>query len=285
MGQPVAAGPYQPGRSCRVKPCDASLASLPLLQGIPVGTADRKVHEIHRGGELATDFPAFPASRAYRDAFWIIPILLVVLAVICLAADFSRYLSNEYNRRGGDLPSMGAIIGPGIAGRTASLLAAQLYAALAKSAPGCIGSGLVHRIFGWPGLVHHVRHCLRGRLPEVLEDQLTEDSNRGTQQLLYVLAVLIFIWGAQVALTTSFGSICFGALLVAAMRAWEAFLCQARKQAQQEGNTACCLLLMAVECVVSCIGDILEYFSEWAYVQCAVRGVSFVEAARITYSP
>ncbi|CAE8646366.1 unnamed protein product [Polarella glacialis] len=103
--------------------------------------------------------------------------------------------------------------------------------------------------------------------------------------MFYTLSRYMVSSSFKVALTTSFGSICFGALLVAAMRAWEAFLCQARKQAQQEGNTACCLLLMAVECVVSCIGDILEYFSEWAYVQCAVRGVSFVEAARITYSP
>merc|ERR1719188_1257394 len=46
----------------------------------------------------------------------------------------------------------------------------------------------------------------------------------------------------------------------------------------------CCVLLVLLECVVSCLGDILEYFSEWSYVQCAVRGVSFIEAARITYS-
>merc|ERR1711920_240140 len=59
---------------------------------------------------------------------------------------------------------------------------------------------------------------------------------------------------------------------------------QARYDAQSEGNTACCVVLLVLECVIGCIGDILEYFSDWAYVQVAVRGVSFVQAARITYS-
>jgi len=130
------------------------------------------------------------------------------------------------------------------------------------------------------------------------------------------LAVLVVFWGAQViynlchvtycgvygrwyhkpaegatigqsfrvAATTSFGSICLGALLVATIRALEVVLRMARVSAQEDGNIVCCLLLLPLECVVSCIGDILDYFSEWAYVQCAVRGASFVEAARITQS-
>jgi hypothetical protein len=87
-----------------------------------------------------------------------------------------------------------------------------------------------------------------------------------------------------VALTTSLGSICFGSFLVAAIRALEAVIRSARAQAQEDGNVACCICLLVVECIVSCIGDILEYFNEWAYVQCAVRGASFAEAAKITYS-
>merc|ERR1711879_1101116 len=50
------------------------------------------------------------------------------------------------------------------------------------------------------------------------------------------------------------------------------------------GNAVCCVLLLVLQCVVQCFGDILEYFSEWAYVQCAVRGTSFMDSARITYS-
>lgn len=85
-----------------------------------------------------------------------------------------------------------------------------------------------------------------------------------------------------VALTTSLGSIVVGSFLVAFVRALEVVVRSARQDAQQDGNTACCVMLLVVECFVGCIGDILEYFSEWAYVQCAIRGASFFEAARIT---
>jgi len=143
-----------------------------------------------------------------------------------------------------------------------------------------------------------------------------DNASKGEQYVLYFAAILIFIWGAQVAsnvchvtycgvfgrwyhqaeesyalrrslavaLTTSLGSICFGSLLVAAVRAVEMLIRQARVDAQADGNTCCCVILLVLECVVTCVGDILEYFSEWAYVQCAVRDVSFIEAARITYS-
>lgn len=87
-----------------------------------------------------------------------------------------------------------------------------------------------------------------------------------------------------VALTTSFGSIVLGSFLVAFVRALEATVRSARQDAQQDGNMVCCVMLLLVECFIGCIGDILEYFSEWAYVQCAVRGASFFEAARITLS-
>lgn len=88
----------------------------------------------------------------------------------------------------------------------------------------------------------------------------------------------------RVAGTTSLGSICLGALLVAAIRALEALLNLARRSAQEDGNAVCCVVLLLLECVISCIGDLLEFFSEWAYVQCAVRGASFMQAAKITQS-
>jgi hypothetical protein len=142
------------------------------------------------------------------------------------------------------------------------------------------------------------------------------DQSRGVQYAMYFVFALVLIWGSMVAynvchvtycgvfgrwyykedegsslrkslgvaLTTSFGSICLGSFLVALIRALEVVVRSARQDAQQDGNVACCVLLLVVECFISCIGDILEYFSEWAYVQCAVRGASFFQAARITYS-
>jgi len=88
----------------------------------------------------------------------------------------------------------------------------------------------------------------------------------------------------KVALTSSFGSICFGSLIVASVQALEAVARSMRQQAQEEGNMVVCIVACLLECIIGCIGDIIEYFNEWAYVQCAVRGASFCEAGRITFA-
>jgi len=143
-----------------------------------------------------------------------------------------------------------------------------------------------------------------------------EGRSKDTSYVVYFAVCLVFLWGTQVfynlchvtycgvfgrwyhgyddgaplrksfsvACTTSFGSICLGSFLIAAVRALEATIRAARRDAQQDGNAVCCVVLLLLECVVSCLGDILAYFSEWAYVQCAVRGVNFIQAARITYT-
>merc|ERR1712187_543743 len=59
---------------------------------------------------------------------------------------------------------------------------------------------------------------------------------------------------------------------------------QVRRDAQADGNIVACIVALIITCIISCIGDILEYFNDWAYVQCAIRGVSFMDAASITYS-
>jgi len=88
----------------------------------------------------------------------------------------------------------------------------------------------------------------------------------------------------RVAVTTSLGSICLGSFMIAFIRAIEMTVRQMRNDAQQDGNTACVVILFAIECIISCIGDFMEYFSEWSYVQVAVRGCKFLDAVRITYS-
>lgn len=88
----------------------------------------------------------------------------------------------------------------------------------------------------------------------------------------------------KVALMDSLGSICLGSFLVAVVRAVEMVARQIRRQAQEDGNMVLCIVMMVVTCIIQCIGDILEYFNTWAYVQCAVRGTNFCTSARITYS-
>ncbi|CAE8713152.1 unnamed protein product [Polarella glacialis] len=92
----------------------------------------------------------------------------------------------------------------------------------------------------------------------------------------------------QAATATSFGSICLGSLLVASVRVVQYLAREAEEQAKSQCNPVLGILwyiLMTVfSCMVACIGDILEYFNHWAYVQRAIRGASFCQAARITFS-
>jgi hypothetical protein len=87
----------------------------------------------------------------------------------------------------------------------------------------------------------------------------------------------------SVSLTTSFGSICLGSLIVAFISALEATLRQIRRQTGRD-NTALMVLLCVLDCIVSCIRDYVEAFSYFAYVQCAIRGLSFWSSAKATYA-
>lgn len=62
------------------------------------------------------------------------------------------------------------------------------------------------------------------------------------------------------ATTTSFGSICFGSLIVAILRALEALANAARSEG--EGGIGLCI----AECILSCLASIVEYFNKWAYI-------------------
>jgi hypothetical protein len=84
----------------------------------------------------------------------------------------------------------------------------------------------------------------------------------------------------MVGCTTSLGSVCFGSFCVAIVRTLEVMAREARKS----DNAVACIIATIVTCILSCIGDMIEYFNSWAYVQCAVRNASFCEAASITYS-
>jgi hypothetical protein len=64
----------------------------------------------------------------------------------------------------------------------------------------------------------------------------------------------------------------------------DAVVSSAKRDAQKEGDIVSCIIFCCLEMCLSCIGDILEFFNEWAYVQCAIRGSSFCDAAKITFS-
>eukprot|EP00588_Corethron_pennatum_P018823 CAMPEP_0194307252 /NCGR_PEP_ID=MMETSP0171-20130528/4126_1 /TAXON_ID=218684 /ORGANISM="Corethron pennatum, Strain L29A3" /LENGTH=473 /DNA_ID=CAMNT_0039059225 /DNA_START=123 /DNA_END=1541 /DNA_ORIENTATION=+ len=77
------------------------------------------------------------------------------------------------------------------------------------------------------------------------------------------------------ALTTSFGSICFGSLLVAIIQALKAMV--QNERAQSDGPD---ILLCLVQCLLRCLEDILEYFNKWAFVYVGLYGYGYVEAGK-----
>ena len=86
----------------------------------------------------------------------------------------------------------------------------------------------------------------------------------------------------SVATVTSFGSICFGTLIVAAIQTVETVVRNVRRHAAEDGNAVGCVIGLIMESIIACIGDLMEYFSQWVFVMCAIRGGSFCDSARGT---
>ena len=66
------------------------------------------------------------------------------------------------------------------------------------------------------------------------------------------------------ATTSSFGSICFGSLLVAIIQTLRAMVQSARSDNNTDGCAA--FLLCLVECLLRCLEGVLEYFNKFAYI-------------------
>ncbi|RLO12805.1 hypothetical protein DYB28_001679 [Aphanomyces astaci] len=76
-------------------------------------------------------------------------------------------------------------------------------------------------------------------------------------------------------MTTSFGSICMGSLLVAILEALESMA----KEARKKGNGAACV----AECILNMLRGILEYINRWAFVYVGMYGFPFAHAGKAVY--
>jgi hypothetical protein len=76
-------------------------------------------------------------------------------------------------------------------------------------------------------------------------------------------------------MTYSFGSICLGSLLVAILEALQALLNNAAQDNDRGG-----LMICIVQCILSCLESLLEYFNRWAFVYVGLYGYSYVEAGK-----
>ncbi|KAF4041230.1 Calponin homology domain-containing proteinoline transpo [Phytophthora infestans] len=72
------------------------------------------------------------------------------------------------------------------------------------------------------------------------------------------------------AMTTSFGSICFGSLIVAILQT----LHELAKTSRKSRGAAACI----AECLLAWLGSIMKYFNRWAYVYVGIYGYSFMKA-------
>jgi len=77
-------------------------------------------------------------------------------------------------------------------------------------------------------------------------------------------------------LTTSFGSICLGSLIVSIIKTIRALV----RMLRSENNS---ILLCLADCILGCIDNLVQYFNHYAYCQVAIYGKSFVDAAKSTW--
>ncbi|CBH15734.1 hypothetical protein, conserved [Trypanosoma brucei gambiense DAL972] len=76
--------------------------------------------------------------------------------------------------------------------------------------------------------------------------------------------------------TTSFGSICFGSLLVAIIRLIRWLVSTAE---DSEHEILRCIFL----CIIGCLERLMEYFNTYAFVHVAIYGCGYIEAAKMTW--
>ncbi|PVU90099.1 hypothetical protein BB559_004797 [Furculomyces boomerangus] len=81
--------------------------------------------------------------------------------------------------------------------------------------------------------------------------------------------------------TYSFGSICFGSLIVAIIQTIRAILNYIRHS--DDNNIITSILIVCADCILSCIEALVEYFNKYAYIEIAIYGKPFMQAAKDTW--
>jgi len=81
-------------------------------------------------------------------------------------------------------------------------------------------------------------------------------------------------------ITYSFGSICFGSLLEAVITALRVLAENAKNRARQDDDECASILYCVLECILNVLGDIIEYFNQWAYVLVGIYGYSYLDSGR-----
>ncbi|RHY32985.1 hypothetical protein DYB32_002007 [Aphanomyces invadans] len=81
-------------------------------------------------------------------------------------------------------------------------------------------------------------------------------------------------------LTSSFGSICFGSLIVAVLQALRTIVRTIKNKAAEDDNAALACVACLAECILNCIESLVEYFNMWAYTYVGIYGFDFRTAGK-----
>jgi len=88
----------------------------------------------------------------------------------------------------------------------------------------------------------------------------------------------------RVAATTSFGSVCFGSILVWVLQGLAVMAQFLQRVGQKHGKRLACIPWNVLGRFVRCMEDVPDCLNDWALVQCAVRGTNFMESAAVAHS-
>jgi hypothetical protein len=82
--------------------------------------------------------------------------------------------------------------------------------------------------------------------------------------------------------TYSFGSICFGSLIVAVIQTLRALVDNAAQNNRDRGGDGCggALLICLVQCLLQLLEQAAEYFNKWAFIYVGLYGYSYLEAGQ-----
>jgi hypothetical protein len=82
-----------------------------------------------------------------------------------------------------------------------------------------------------------------------------------------------------------FGSLAFGAFLLAVVRTIQVVLYYIQKQVEKGGNNKVVLaIIKCLQCYVACFERFIEFLNKNAYIQIALQGKSFCTAAKDAFS-
>lgn len=81
------------------------------------------------------------------------------------------------------------------------------------------------------------------------------------------------------AMTISFGSICFGSLLIAIIQTLRALCRQAQRDAEEEGDACTACLACVASCILGMIEEFMDMINTFAFIYVAIYGMNFWDSA------